>query len=55
MIHKIDWRARVEEFKQSGKTQTAWCTEQEIAPDTFQYHLKKFYPNSPNKFIELMI
>jgi len=51
MIHKIDWQAKVEEFKQSGKSQIAWCREQGISPGTFQYHLKKTH--SPGRFVEL--
>jgi len=53
MVHKIDWQVKVEEFKQSGKTQTAWCKEQGIPSGTFQYHLKKYYPSAPKQFIEL--
>ena len=51
MTRKIDWRAKIEEFKQSGKTQTAWCREQGIPPGTLQYYLKKSH--SPKRFVEL--
>jgi len=53
MMHKIDWQAKVKEFKQRGKAQIVWCREQGIPPSTFQYHLKKSCPVPPKRFIEL--
>ena len=50
---KYDWNAKIQEYKDSGMSVTAWCRSQGIPDSTFSYHLHKEKPAKPAKFIEL--
>jgi hypothetical protein len=50
---KCDWNAKIQEYKDSGMSVTAWCRSQGIPDSTFSYHLHKEKPAKPAKFIEL--
>ena len=53
MSTKIDWQKKVEEYRQSKMSKSAWCKEQGIAPSTFHYHIDKFSAKKAVKFVEL--
>ena len=53
MAHRIDWQTKIEEYKQSGMTQRAWCKEQEISMGALYYHLRKTHKTGCSKFVEL--
>ena len=50
MVSKAEWKRRIEVYKSSGMSVSAWCRSQGIAPSTFKYHLAK---KSASKFVEL--
>jgi len=54
-----DWKEKIENWQSSGKTITAWCKENNIPYNTFQYWRKQLGYTSrknetiPSPFIEL--
>ena len=54
----IEWSEKIKEQKLSNKGVGAWCAEQNISPNTFQYwkkRIKRAFPKSHHKssFLEL--
>lgn len=47
------WKSQVEEYRNSGMQQGAWCQNKGISLGTFQYRLKKVKAEKPIKFREL--
>jgi hypothetical protein len=46
---KDQWKTRVDEFKASGLSQTAWCKTKNINLRTFSYWITKFKNNTQQK------
>ncbi|WP_089610477.1 IS66 family insertion sequence element accessory protein TnpA [Dehalobacterium formicoaceticum] len=40
------WKSRVNEFKSSGQTATAWCTAHELKINQLRYWMRKFKSES---------
>lgn len=50
---KYDWPMIIEEFKQSGQTQTQYCKEQKINPNYFNQQLNKHLSRNQSKFVSV--
>lgn len=53
MTSKEEWQKRIEEYKQSGLSKSAWCKIRSIPHSTLQYQLDKLKSQHQKKFIEL--